>query len=294
MRALSPRRLLPLLFAPALAAACGGEGGPGASAGGTGGGDAGAELHALPPAPAPGAKAPDGAGSATFAVRRLYLGDTARDGTPDLAEGWRSYGFDLDGKISSASSADLCRPLHGASKEQVYPDGELGIDNAFGKRIVPILRGVDAELSQKIDQALVAGGRTSLFTLDQLGEGPDQGPISARFYLGAALDHPPSFDGSDAWPVRARSLADAADLGSATVTFPESYLVGDVWVGHAQGDLPVSVRLSPGVDLVLPLSHAVVVMKLDPDHRGATQGTIAGIVAIAALQWPPDGSPSNH
>src|SRR4051812_31282184 len=60
--------------------------------------DAGPPLN-HPPAAGP-AQAPDGTGTASFAVRKLYLGEADRDGTPNSMNGWKNYGYDLDGKSS--------------------------------------------------------------------------------------------------------------------------------------------------------------------------------------------------
>src|SRR5690349_19491062 len=82
----------------------------GGTTNGTGGGtttDTG--THAEPPT-APATKPGDGTGSVTMAISKLYLGDTDADGTPDKANGWKNFGYDLDGKISTATSTDLCKP----------------------------------------------------------------------------------------------------------------------------------------------------------------------------------------
>src|SRR4051812_10309444 len=50
-----------------------------------------------PPPPAPGQ--PAGTGTVTMAVTKLYMGNTDPDGTPDPVNGWKQYGFDLDGRI---------------------------------------------------------------------------------------------------------------------------------------------------------------------------------------------------
>src|SRR5215207_5340629 len=90
----------------AASAGCGGT--DVAGTGGSGGADGGPPaVHALPP-DAPPPKAPDGATDVTFAIKKLYLGDTKRDGTADKVNGWKEYGFDIDGKISTATSTDLC------------------------------------------------------------------------------------------------------------------------------------------------------------------------------------------
>src|SRR5262245_61357453 len=104
---------------------------------GTGGG--GQSASARPPAPGP-QKAGDGpAAGSVFAVKKLYLGDSDRDGTKNGTNGWRQYGFDLDGKQTTPSSTDVCKPASGGKPELVYNDGNNGIDNSFGEIILPIV-----------------------------------------------------------------------------------------------------------------------------------------------------------
>src|SRR5262245_56424278 len=76
--------------------ACGGghlAGETGSTSTGSGGAPACTPVEPPPPGPP---QAPDGAGTTTFAITRLYLGDTDPDGTPDLDGGWMRYGYDLD------------------------------------------------------------------------------------------------------------------------------------------------------------------------------------------------------
>src|SRR4051812_15081241 len=104
------------------AAACGGTtdtAGTGGRGSGSGGGST--AVHAEPP-DAPPAKDPDGAVDVTFALKKLYLGDTNPDGTPGKGISWKQYGYDLDGKISTAASKDLCKPRNNAPASTVYPD----------------------------------------------------------------------------------------------------------------------------------------------------------------------------
>src|SRR5689334_17412348 len=99
------------------AAGCGSDAvGPGAGGSGGGGGNptTGSGTHATPPAPGP-TKPGDGTGSVTMAISKLYLGDTKRDGSPDAVNGWKEYGYDLDGVISTATSTGLCKPRDNAS-----------------------------------------------------------------------------------------------------------------------------------------------------------------------------------
>src|SRR5262245_61313086 len=62
--------------------------------------------HAGPP-PLPATATPGIGGHVAFAISRLLLGDVDRDGTPNVKDGWRQYGFDLDGKRSGQCSDDF-------------------------------------------------------------------------------------------------------------------------------------------------------------------------------------------
>src|ERR1700733_13064616 len=74
----------------------------------TGTGMGGTPTMANPPGP-PAMNPPDGTGNVPFAIGQLYLGDTDRctppagsascDGAPDSLNGWKQYGFDIDGLI---------------------------------------------------------------------------------------------------------------------------------------------------------------------------------------------------
>jgi hypothetical protein len=64
---------------------------------------------------------------------RMLMGETNPDLTPNPSDGWRQYGLDLDVRASVEGSTDLCKPAMGAAPSDVYPDGDGGIDNAFGK-----------------------------------------------------------------------------------------------------------------------------------------------------------------
>lgn len=113
------------------------------------GGAAPADL-AHPPAPMDGAPAPDGAGSTVLAIKKLYLGDTNRDGTANKVNGWKQYGYDIDGLASTATSTDLCKPRNNTSPKNVYPDGDKGIDNSFGKNILTIILGIASDAPAKV------------------------------------------------------------------------------------------------------------------------------------------------
>jgi hypothetical protein len=236
----------------------------------------GSDAHAEPPQPGP-QNPGDGTGATVFAVTHLYVGDTNRDGTPDPANAWKQYGFDLDGKISDQYSVDLCKPQSNAAPKTVYPDGYAGIDNSFGKNILPILLGLTADFSQKVNDSIAQGQGTLLIDIEQLGAGADYNPLLARLYQSADLGQPPHFDGTDHWPVAPESLVSPTDVTSAKVSMPQSYVFADTWVGSYQGDMHLKLP-SAGFMLDITIHHPVIAMKLDPAHKSAVNGTIAGLV----------------
>jgi hypothetical protein len=251
------------------------------SGNGGSGGDGPPAPHAEPPAQGP-MKAPDGTGSTTFAISKLYLGDTDPDGTPDKVNGWKKFGYDLDGKISTASSTDLCKPRNNANKKDVYPDGDEGIDNSFGKRILQIILGIASDAPSKINDGIKAGKFTIMLDMQKLGTGADYNPVLTRLYGGSDLMATPKFDGTDKWPVIRELLTDPADISSAKVQFPTSYIAGNTWVSGTKGTIDLSLSVS-GFSLDLTISSALISLQLDPTHKHGTKGIIAGVLATDVL-----------
>jgi hypothetical protein len=148
-------------------------------AGGGGTGGAVDQAGAQPPKPGPMHPA-DGTGETVLAISKLYLGDSDRNGTPNTTNGWKQYGFNLDGKISTKASTDLCKPALMAAPSDVYPDGNNGIDNAFGATILPILLGFAPDASDKINQSITDGKFTIMLDLVKLGAATEYNPLLAR------------------------------------------------------------------------------------------------------------------
>ncbi|MEO7327971.1 MAG: hypothetical protein ABI193_05300 [Minicystis sp.] len=215
-------------------------------------------------------------------VRKLYLGDTNPDGTPNKLNGWKQFGYNLDGKVSTASSQDLCQPYGGATAKNVYPDGDNGIDNSFGKNLLPIFQGIASDFSGNVNKGITQGKSTAtIFELTNLGSGSDQGSLLGRFYVGVPLGKPPLFNGDDVWPIAKSSLTDPAIPSSAKVTFSDGSLSGDIWFSHAEGG-SVRIDMGGGFAITLDILDAVVDIHLDPAHASAT-GTIAGVLDAAAF-----------
>lgn len=258
----------------------GAGGGTTSSTSSTGGGGGG--THAQPPGP--GAQKPgDGTSSVTVAVSKLYLGTTNPDGSPNAQNGWKNYGFDLDGKISTATSTDLCKPRNNAATKNVYPDGNDGIDNSFGKNILPIITSLASDAQEKINESIAEGSFTIMLDMEKLGSGSDYNPLTTQLYAGSNLNATPKWDGTDAWPVVPELLNDPTDITKGSkVSFPSSYVTGNTWVSGSKGTVVLSLSIS-GFSLELPISSAQIMVTLDPSHKKGTKGIIAGVLETDKL-----------
>jgi hypothetical protein len=240
-------------------------------------------MHAEPPGPGP-MMAGDGTASATFAISKLFLGDTDWDGTPDKTNGWKQYGYDLDGKVSTAMSSDLCKPAMGASKANVYPDGTDGIDNSFGKNILQIILGLSSDASSKINASIASGSFTVMLDMGKLGSSASYNPIFTNLYAGGNLMANPKFDGTDQWPVISSLLndPDAGVSAGSQVNFPMAYVTNNVWVSGSKGNVVLALSIS-GFTLSLTIANAVISLDLDATHKHGTKGIIAGVLNTKQL-----------
>src|SRR5579871_3438672 len=64
------------------------------------------------PPPAPSGPPSTIIASHDYAVRHLYLGDTDRSGNTD-PNAWKTFGYDLDGKVTTEASFDVCTQAAG-------------------------------------------------------------------------------------------------------------------------------------------------------------------------------------
>jgi hypothetical protein len=285
------RHLVALAVISAVAAsfaACGGDsdsdgkGGSGATEGGVGGAAGGVTDPAgdgkIPPVKP---EAPPAAGTedTVLAINQLFLGDTDRNGVLDLTyQAWKKFGFNLDGLMSTAKGTNHCKPVEGAIKTNVQPDGDDGIDNAFGASLVPVLGALAGNLSETATEAIDEGSFTIMLKLEKLEAKPDQTAINTLLYGGADMGVPPNWDGNDEWPVLPE-LLNGGDINNPKVKFTDSYMAGGVWVSGSAGTLNLSLSVS-GIDLTLKIEKALIAMKITGTGSGAsaTDGTIGGVL----------------
>ncbi len=249
----------------------------------TGSGGSVPAVHAEPPAPPPTMPG-DGATSVTFAISKLYLGDTDFDGTPDLANGWKQFGYDLDGKISTATSTDLCQAARQRQPQERLPRRQ--------RRHRQLVRQADPadrprHLEHRLDgrstQSITGGKFTIMLDMLKLGTGTNYNPLTTNLYAGGDLGMAPKFDGTDQWPVLSTLLNNPTSLdGGSKVSFASSYVTNNTWVSGSKGNVTLALTIS-GFTLSLVIANAVITLNLNAGHTGGTQGIIAGVLATDQL-----------
>lgn len=265
----------------------GGEQNVGGSGGGTGAG--GPLILENPPEPGPETPG-DGAGQ-VLAIRKLFLGNTDRNGVED-DKAWMEYGFDIDGKASTKASKDLCQPAAGATPDTVYPDGKNGIDNSFGANILPTVIALAPAAASGVNDSIDSGSFTIMLDIKELGTGENYNPLKTFLYGGAnfdqtddGVDQTPAWDGSDEWPV-VYELLNNGDINDPLVQFPSSYVVTADgkrwWVSGTAGTLVLNLAVG-GYTLAININEAQIAMELGADNQTATNGTISGVIETEQL-----------
>ncbi|MEZ4223702.1 MAG: hypothetical protein R3B13_22330 [Polyangiaceae bacterium] len=271
-----------VLFGFGIAAvACGSD--DGGSKGSTGGGSGTTDETG------PGAQPPEGGGGSTgsgttptvLAVKKLYLGETNKSGSPD-PNGWESFGYNLDNLFSTKTGSNHCKlPANTPPSNKV--DGKDGIDNSFGKNILAILKTFIPAPSDEVNQNILDGGFTIMLRLDNLDSEANQTGITASLYGGADLGGPPNWDGNDMWPVFPE-LLNNGDINDPKVKFPNSYVSGGTWVSGSKGTVDLSVSVG-GKGISLVITNAVITMDITGTgtSASATNGVISGVIKTTQL-----------
>jgi hypothetical protein len=261
-----------------LAACGGGTTTPGG--GGSGGGSSGGP-GLKPPSPTAGAPAGDGTGK-TFAVNKLYLGLVKRDGSAST-EAWKDFGYDIDGKVSDINSAaQNCKPLENGAPDKVHTDGNNGIDNAFGKNILPIIKGLAPDAEALVNEQIQEGSFSILIDIENLGDAADYSALSAKLYIASDEGEEPGSTALDGtWDLFSEFLNNG-DPEDPKVKFADAYLTADTFVSGTPGQLDLSLSVA-GFSLALNISSAVITMDLDGAHGSATNGVISGVIPTESL-----------
>jgi hypothetical protein len=175
----------------------------------------------------------------------------------------------------------VCTPAKGAGKD-AQVDGDNGIDNAFGSRIVPIIKNFANDISKSISDSIKKGGFTIMLDVVGLDDTSTQTAtgLTGKLYAGAVYKGTPTFAPSDDWPVRPELLSNPSDVKSSKVLFTDSFIVNGTWVNGTGSDVTMSLTFS-GVALDITVHRATIVF----DHHGAAadNGTIAGVINTQEL-----------
>ena len=249
-------------------------------------------VAAAPAVPGAPPAAPTGAAKTTsmtehnYALKTLFLGDTDRANVSSPTA-WKNIGYNVDGKVTTKDSTDVCTLASGAAKS-TQADGVNGIDNSFGENILPIvLTTAGPDASKKINDSIVAGSFTVMIDTTGFDDTPSQTATGLSGFLSAGSTFDPigmtkpTFTTADSWPVRPELLSNPADAKSSTIKFPSAYVVDGTFVNGSPGTLTLNLAIG-GVALDITITQAVITF----DHKGpgqATNGTIAGVITTEDL-----------
>lgn len=222
----------------------------------------------------------------TFAVQTLYLGDAPRN-NPASSDAWKKFGYDLDGKITTKDSTDVCKLPPGQSQRTAKEDGDEGIDNSFGHNLMPIITGVSPTAAADLNGQITKGAFTLMFTVTGLTDEAKQSATGLKGYMsaGGAFDPTgqkvPTFTPTEVWPVLPELLTSTSDATSSKVKFADSYVANGTWVNGSDAKITISLGFN-GQNLDLVINKAVVTF----DHKEpstAANGIIAGILNTEEL-----------
>jgi hypothetical protein len=279
----------------------------GGSDGGSGGTDAGnvdAGPSAVPPGLPPGATASTQTTAQNFAIKNIYLGEEVNS-TTNVAE-WGNYGYNIDGLETTAQSTNVCTLAMGAPKQN-QTDGPGGVDNSFGRNIIPLLNEVQPNISATISASIQAGSFTIMLdtvgldsTSTQTASGITgqvfggvpfaQGPNAD---LNDAAPAVPSFTTADNWPLNPSVLATGTVIGDGGTTgpvpnsvqsniqLPSGYIVNGTYVSGAPTTITLTITVQ-GNPLPIKIQHGVVTF----NHTAAgavSGGIISGVILTTDL-----------
>ncbi len=279
-----------------------GDAGTGSGSGGSGGvGDLCTDPHVVctPPPPMPtGAAMTTHTTPHNYALHQLFLGDTDRQMNPSMTA-WETFGYNLDNKVTTSASTDVCTLVPGSSK-QVQVDGMGGIDNSFGSQIMPIIGTLDSTASQTLNSDINTGSFTVMTYVvgfdDSAGNTTTATGLSGVLLAGgkySADGGVPAWDTTTVWPVipdqglisgctsTGGCPAGTDPIQNAVVKFNGAFQTGGTFVSGAPNPLTLSLSIG-GQELSLNIASAVI--SFDPMAPGSvTNGTIAGVLDTTQL-----------
>jgi hypothetical protein len=221
-------------------------------------------------------------------VSRLYLGNYTRTGQRDTTNGWASFGYNLDGLVTTRTSTDVCTLMPGTAYD-VQVDGTNGIDNSFGENILPIITSF-SDLDMSVNTSITAGHFTLMTYVTGLdNSNPMQTATGLSGVLLPGADYalldagPPAFDLMTNWPVDPTNLACGPSscagmdpVANAKVKFPAAYVFDGTFVGGTPSDVELALNIG-GQTLDVTVHSAVVTFQV-PSPEKLRNGTISGVI----------------
>lgn len=284
----SDRILFALALTTTMALGCGGDSNQSTGGGGTGGstttsstegGTGGTTSSSSSSSSVGGAITCDNGEATVLGVSNLSFGE-GQSGQ------WKKVGYNIDGLTSNAFATDVCKPNSNADPSVPYPDGDDGIDNSFGKNLLPIILSLYPNWVDDINNGISNGVFTSLLKLECLPAEGDVPVMVTKLFGGEALPNTAKFDGSDVWPVQPELLSDPMDPDSSTVVFNQSSVIGQHYDAGPGVTFILTVPLktaNASTSIKLTLYSAKITMTLAADRKSATEGLIGGVLNAEEL-----------
>jgi hypothetical protein len=226
-----------------------------------------------------------------FAIHHLYVGDD--DPTPSYTadpNAWKSMGYNLDDKVTTSTSTNVCTPHMGGS---VVADGNDGIDNAFGSNVIPSLKALIPNLSQTVSEKIIGGSFTVQIDTSGLDDTMTTQTATAlggqlfpgTTYTGGAappLNAGGYFTQTDSWPVDPSVLNGGTIASGSKLSFPAAYVTSGTWVSGTPINLAITLSIK-GEALTLTIHHALLSFEYSVvNGQGlAKNGIIAGVLSTA-------------
>lgn len=182
-------------------------------------------------------------------------------------------GRDIDGLTTVATSssapdlAQVCKRRQGAPST-IHNDGNAGIDNAWGKKVMKLLSPFAESPSTIMTAEIFGGARTGMSSLD--GK-------SGSFVIAEKVASQPSFDAMEVRAVAADSMSNGT---------PKALIVdGGVTANGVYDSGPLTGELLVAIfpEVLVPLRAARITMTIAPDGERAKLGTISGVVETEIL-----------
>lgn len=194
---------------------------------------------------------------------------------------WKTVGINIDGLVSTAASKDLCKPNADAPTSTPYPDGDQGIDNSFGKNLLPLVLSLYPTWVSDINNNIAKGFFTALLKMYCLPPTDDVPVFTTKLFGGTTLGAVPKFDGTDKWPVAPELLSNPMDPESSSLIFDKSSVTGTMFDSGKDKTFILTVPIktqSNSTSIKLTLYAAQVTMTLAEDRKSAKSGMISGVL----------------